>query len=542
MEIPFVGGGYSGRSTNLNAQVCQNWYLEIDQQEGKSPKALINTPGMLLWGTSGTASVVRGLYVWSGYLYAVVGNTLYRFDSIHLPTNVGTLGTSTGKVFMAGGTTHLCIVDGTDGYYQTAFPSTTLNTIIDVDFPSAPTSLTYQDGYFIVTKADSDSFFISASEDASSWDGLDFASAEDTPDDALVVVSRNRELWVFGEVTTEVLYNSGDTDFPFSRVSGGVFDYGIGSADSVTEGYEGLFILDNRYKVCEIDGYQRKIISTPQVEFQIQNYTVKNDAIGYSYTQEGHSFYVLTFPSESKTWCFDITTGIWHTRSSGLAGARHRSNCCAYFNGKTLVGDYLNGNIYELDLDTYTDIGATIQRKRTAQVVHNDRKKLFHSQLEIEFEAGVGSVTGRPVLTAVLTGDAVSSVTITDGGSGLSVAPQLIFTGGGGTGAVATATITAGVITLVTVITGGSGYTSAPTITVAGGTSDPQAMLDWSDDGGHVWGNEHWTGIGAIGEYKNRAVWRRLGTSRERIYRLTITDAVKPIVIGAHLEAVAGNA
>jgi hypothetical protein len=132
-----------------------------------------------------------------------------------------------------------------------------------------------------------------------------------------------------------------------------------------------------------------------------------------------------------------------------------------------LVGDSHSGDIYELSLDKYTDNGATIRRVRTAQVVHNDRKRLFHSQLEIEFEAGVGAVFGDD--------------------------------------------------------------------------SNPQAMLDWSDDGGHVWGNEHWTGIGAIGEYKNRAVWRRLGASRERIYRLTVTNAVKPIVIGAHLEAISAQ-
>jgi hypothetical protein len=291
-----------------------------------------------------------------------------------------------------------------------------------------------------------------------------------------------------------------------------------------------------------VTGYQSQIISTSQIEYQIQNYSTKSDAIGYAYTQEGHSFYVLTFPTEGKTWCYDITTGIWHTRSSGLTGGRHRSNCCIYFAGKNIVGDYVNGNLYELDLDTYTDFGSTIQRRRTAQVVHNNRKRLFHSQLEIEFESGVGSVTGRAQLTAVLTGDVVTSITIVDGGSGYSVVPTLYFTGGGGSGAVATATITAGVITATTVITGGTGYTSAPTITVAGGTSDPQAMLDWSDDGGHVWGNEHWVGIGAIGEYKNRAVWRRLGASRDRIYRLTVTDAVKPIVIGAHLEAQPSNA
>lgn len=540
-EIPFVGGAYSGRSTNLNAQVCQNWYLEVDQQEGKKPKALINTPGMVIFCTSGVAGEVRGLYPWKDYLYAAIGANLFKIDTSGTATNVGTFtATTTGKVWMAGGTTHLALVDGVNGYYRTS-GATTLTTITDSDFP-VPTSLAYQDGYFIVTQSGTDLFFISASEDASSWDGLDFASAEDTPDQSLLIINHNRELWIFGEETTEVFYNSGDTSFPFSRVSGGVFDVGCGAANSVVSGYEGMLFLDNKYRVRQVTGYQSNIVSTPQIEYQIQNYTTKSDAIGYTYTQEGHSFYVLTFPSESKTWVYDITTGVWHTRSSGMAGARHRSNCCAFFNGKNLVGDYQNGNVYELDLDTYTDFGSAIQRRRTAQVVHSDRKKLFHSQLEIEFEAGVGSTTGRATLTAVLTADVVTSVTITDGGSGYSTAPKLYFSGGGGSGAVATSTITAGVITAVTVITGGSGYTSAPTITVAGGTSDPQAMLDWSDDGGHVWGNEHWTGIGAIGQYKNRAVWRRLGASRERIYRLTITDGVKPIVLGAHLEAISANA
>ena len=541
MQIPFVGGAYSGRSTNLNAQVCQNWYLEVDQQDGKHPVALMPTPGAVLFSTTGTSAIVRGMFVWKSYLYAVVGDTLYKIATDGTASDVGTLGTSTGKVWIAGGTTHLMLVDGTDGYYRTE-AATSLTTITDVDFPTTPTSLAYQDGYFIVTEDGSDLFFISGSEDASSWDGLDFAAAEDTPDDALAVFSHNRELWIFGDHTTEIFYNSGDTDFPFSRVAGGVFKVGVGAVDSIAAGPEGIFGLDHRYQVRMIVGYQGQVISTPQIEYQIQSYTTKSDAIGYLYMQEGHSFYVLTFPSESKTWCYDITTGVWHTRSSGLAGGRHFSNCCALFDGKVLVGDWQDGNIYELDLGTYTDKGNTIVRKRAAQVIHQGRKRLFHSQLEVEFEAGVGSATGQASLTAVLTADVVTSVTITDGGSGYSVAPQLIFSGGGGSGAVATATLTAGVITAVTVITGGSGYTSAPTITVAGGTAEPQAMLDWSDDGGHIWGNEHWVSIGAIGEYRNRAIWRRLGSSRERIYRLTVSDAVKAIVLGATLDAHSGVA
>lgn len=534
IEIPFIGGGYAGRSRNLNAQVCQNLYLVQDKEGGKAPIALMGTPGVKAFSTTGTAGEVRGMLEWGDYLYVVVGATLYKVDSAGTAVNVGTLSTSTGKVWMAAGTTHICIVDGTAGYYQIA-GAVALTTITDVDFP-IPSSLTYQDGYFIVTEVDADAWYISASEDASSWDGLDFASAEDSPDDASVAISHRRELWLLGKKTTEVFYNSGNATFPFTRVAGAVIKIGLGAIGSAVAGTEGLFWLDDHYEVRMANGYEAQKISTDQIDYQISSYTTKSDAIGSVYTQEGHSFYVLTFPTESKTWVFDATTGVWHSRSSGLIGGRHRANCYAWFAGKVIVGDYSTGNLYELDLSTYTDLGDTIRRVRTAQPVHSTRELITFASLEIEFEAGVGLSTGMATLTAVLTAGVVTSVTIVDGGAGYTATPKLYFTGGGGTGAVATAALTGGVITGVTVITGGSGYTSAPTVTVAGGTQNPQAMLDWSDDGGHIWGNEHWTSIGRIGEYKYRSIWRRLGTSRNRIFRVTVSDAVKIVIIGAHLD------
>jgi len=76
----------------------------------------------------------------------------------------------------------------------------------------------------------------------------------------------------------------------------------------------------------------------------------------------------------------------------------------------------------------------------------------------------------------------------------------------------------------------------------SGQGSDPQIMLRWSDDGGHTWSNEHWTTLGGIGEYKTRAVWRRLGSARDRIYEAAITDPVKRALISASLRVSAGNA
>ena len=75
---------------------------------------------------------------------------------------------------------------------------------------------------------------------------------------------------------------------------------------------------------------------------------------------------------------------------------------------------------------------------------------------------------------------------------------------------------------------------------VTGQGSDPMAMLQYSDDGGHTWSSELWRSVGKIGKYQWRAVWNRLGSSRCRNYRLIVTDPVKWVVTGANLEVERG--
>ena len=69
-------------------------------------------------------------------------------------------------------------------------------------------------------------------------------------------------------------------------------------------------------------------------------------------------------------------------------------------------------------------------------------------------------------LTATVSGGAVASVTVTDGGRSYLGPLEVVFTGGGGADAAATATMADGVITGVTVTEGGTAYTSAPTVTI----------------------------------------------------------------------------
>jgi len=70
---------------------------------------------------------------------------------------------------------------------------------------------------------------------------------------------------------------------------------------------------------------------------------------------------------------------------------------------------------------------------------------------------------------------------------------------------------------------------------------DPQAMLRWSNDGGSTWSKEHWVSIGKVGKYNNRAIWRRLGWSRDRIFEVVVTDPIKAVIVSANLKASAGD-
>jgi hypothetical protein len=71
--------------------------------------------------------------------------------------------------------------------------------------------------------------------------------------------------------------------------------------------------------------------------------------------------------------------------------------------------------------------------------------------------------------------------------------------------------------------------------------NDPQAMLRWSNDGGSTWSNEHWVSIGKQGKYKNRAIWRRLGMARDRIFEVQVSDPINAVIVSANLKASAGD-
>ena len=240
--------------------------------------------------------------------------------------------------------------------------------------------------------------------DGSYVDPLVFATAVGSPDGVAAVEASHRELWVFGTSSVEVWYYVDSDVFPFMRIQGAYAELGCAAPYSVAKLDNGLYWLGADARgfgiVYRNQGYSGVRISTHAIEYAIQGYGNIEDAVGYTYQQEGHAFYVLNFPTANATWVYDVSTGAWHERAGFINGnfTRHRANCQCTFDYTTVVGDYENGNIYAFDLDVYADNGATqkwLRSWRALPTGQNNLKRTAQHGLQLECESGVGLITGQ---------------------------------------------------------------------------------------------------------------------------------------------------
>ena len=505
MKTPILGSSYVVRSVNAADNRMVNLFPEIIPEGGKEPAFLNRAPGLKLLNTIGTGPI-RGLWAFSpndGTGFVVSGIELYKINNSYTATLIGVV-SGTGPVSMSDNGTQLFIACNGPSYI---YNNTTnaFGQITDPDFPGAVT-VAYLDGYFVFNEPNSQKLWVTQLLDGTSIDPLDFASTEGSPDGLLAVVSNFREIWAFGTNSIEVWFDSGATDFPLQRIQGAFNELGCAAPYSIAKMDNGLFWLgrDRRGQgiVYRANGYTGQRISTHAVEWQIQQYDNMSDAIGYTYQQDGHSFYVLVFPSANTTWVYDVATQAWHERAGWSNGAftRHRGNCQMAFNNKILIGDFENGNLYSFDLTDYSDNGDIqkwLRSWRALPTGQNNLKRTAQHSLQLDIESGVG-LNGSMIAETIYLLTEDDEYLITENGDYLISDDTTPITQG----------------------------------------SDPQVMLRWSDDGGHTWSNEHWSPIGKIGEYYKRVFWRRLGMTlklRDRVYEISGTDPVKIDIMGAEL-------
>jgi len=377
---------------------------------------------------------------------------------------------------------------------------------------SGGTTVDIVDNYFVYSRPSSQQFGASDALSPVSQ-ALSFASKDGAPDNLVALIVDHREVYLLGEASSEVWVDVGAFPFPFQRIPGTSTQHGIAAQNSVSRlGDSFAYVSRNlrgQGQIMMMQGYKPTRISTHAVENSLVNQYI-DDAIAWTYQLEGHEVYVVSFPTINLTWAYDIASGMWHkwlyTDTTGTY-SRHRGNCCAEFQGMVLVGDYANGKIYELDKTNYTDDGINVRRLRRAPHLVTDFQRQYFEELQIQFQPGVGTTGLSQNQNLFIQAPYYIAP------NGILIIP-------------ATQTVVLGTQSAINSLTP---------------TTNPQAMLRWSDDGGSTWSNEHWTTIGALGKYQNRAIWRRLGQARDRVFEVVVTDPVKAVIVSANLKASGGE-
>lgn len=560
-DFGFVGGTYVARSIYQNSEECLNWYVEqlqVEREDGRGRMALYPVPGKTTLLQFPDQAEVRGLGVLSGstVMLAVCGSSVYNVTNGFSYTKVGTMASSSGPVSIADNGTWAMIVDGQSRYVYnwTTGYFTNLNSISFLGYivPSgggglltitsmvsglvglqqnvsgsgvsagqtitgfgtgigltgtynvsvsqtlgsvgSPVAMSTADGAFLSSNfvGEVDTFFVYTNPNSNEWGSsssgspgtpnygspssqpLSFSFKDGAADFTVALKVVNREICLLGERTYEWWVDQGTYPFPFTRLPGTSGQHGCAAAFSVSRLGESFAWLmkDDRGQcsVYKMAGYVPEKISTFAVDYAISQYPIVSDARAYSYTKDGHEFYVLNFPSADATWVFDGSTKFWHKRAwrdTNNILHRDRGNCGANYGNQIVIGDWQNGYLYSLQDNVYTDaLGVPMYRMRRAPHLTKDLHRVYYKSFQIQFQPGVGLPTGQG--------------------------------------------------------------------------SNPQCMLSWSDDGGSTFQNQILVNIGVQGAYKNRAIARRLGHARDRIFQVEITDPVNAVIVSAELEAEPG--
>lgn len=361
---------------------------------------------------------------------------------------------------------------GSSGLCQIALPFTPASLTRSI-------SATFQDGFGLCNERGTNFIWQSQVLDLSIWPALNFATADGESDNVEALLEINRLIFVVKQRTTEAWQDAGTAGFAFQALPSVLIEFGTVSWGSVARLGQSFMMLSRSTEgqgiVREIEGFNPKRISTHAIETLLATASTLEDAFAYTYQQEGHQFYVLTLPTANLTVVYDKTesvlTGIpiWYQWLTFAEGAfnRHWGNAFSFFNQTLVLGDYRNGNLYRINLNTLTDNGAQRKWIRSWRALQKPNPQpMRFASLWIDMQTGVGVPEG----------------------------------------------------------------------------TNPQVMLEWSDDGGNVWNTQLFEMAGATGQTAVRVKFNRLGSTRrnaglDRIFRLSSADQFPVCLIGAELDA-----
>jgi len=415
-DFGFCGPTYQAVSKVLDASRAINLYPEAGFPTSKSKAALIGTPGVLHWATL-PFGPVRALWPGVGRLFAVGGTHVYELNSL------GAIITDFGAIPGSDGVSPVQIFTG--GTNSSNAQSALMDSSVPAIFKVGPGIVSVLSNAWAVEFLDSFYFALGSpgteqnrikSSDPlnlSSWPVLNFADRSGNADLALNIAQVNGQLWIFGMKNLEVWANAGLSPFPLERIAGSTINTGVFAQYSIQKVGNIIMWLGASERgfgsVYRNDGLLPVRVSPPAIENMIASYQLGSagatQVTAFTYEEDGHLFYVLTFPAtlgnpNGSALAYDLTTGMWHERAhlkdDGVTLERPLYHCVASLSnfgggGATPInfaGAWNSGKIYKMGLQYFSDDGNPRMYVRTAPHVSDADRWMKHASLHVSADTG----------------------------------------------------------------------------------------------------------------------------------------------------------
>ena len=625
-RFDFCGGSYTLANVSADAQRALNLYSEIvESGDGRSKMTLLSAPGLASIAQLDAAP--RAQLEFNGRLFVVGGINFYEILLTSLPifgkpitpivvskailnpatplNNDGLIASIAANenqiILTSGGSVYIYYVNAmNDSVTGLPIAAGTFQQVPASNFtlssgPAPVKQVIFADSFFLALIANSQSIQISNVLDGYNWvPGGSIVAGVYTggvssqivvsvfPENVVGMAFDHRVVWMLGRKKMQG-YVSGDPYNIFSVQPGSFIEQGAIATFAISQIDNSVFWVSGDERGdgmgFRLNGLTPQRITTHAIELAWRSYAKRSDAVSYTYQENGHSFWVVLFPSANvgngATWVYDVATSLWHERdllnvTSG-ASLGHPSWNHSYWNGVHIVGDWRSANLYQMDMGLYDNAGVPMVKLRTAPHISTELEMIRYDKFTLDAETGVSATGQNPIVVQSPNGT-LWQIMVTDSGQlqtqpalPIQGTPQIILLsdptlasiwqiGVSNAGALTTtshpppAQPTAFPIvstTRATVWNMGVTLAGALTTTKFAGqfpslNLNPQVWLQFSDDGAHTWSNLQSRIMGTPGQFKTRVIWWRLGAARVRTFRISCADSIPLRIVDAYINAAPG--
>ena len=482
MKLPgFVGPAYRGSSPLADPEDLINWYVHpVDSPAPTNQYVYEPTPGLEERITV-PKTPIRALFQLPAATdinergFFVAGNGFYEFFSDMSVTLRGTLsgvGANPATISYNGDGGGQLLITSADMADSYDLSTNTITPITGL----AAFQGGMLNGYGLALDQITSTLRLSDLLDLTTWDPTQFAQRSIAPDPWRAMIVLYPRIYLFGSQTSEVWYDAGNFPFPFAPVQGILIQDGIEAPFSLEIADGAIYWLaknaSGTSRILRTSGYRPEVVSTTAVEDAIQ-----------AYAEAGRI-------DDAVAWTYQLDGHEFYLLNFPSAGV----TWCYDTSLPPEIGWHKRGTWISEDAE-FIALRPQYHAFVFGRHLVGDRETGTIYEMRNSYGTDVDSREIRRVRRTPL----------------LSREQQWIF-----------------FQQLQVFLQTGIG-------TVSGQGQNPVLMLRWSDDGGFTWSNQHTVPAGAMGQRSVRAIWRRLGRARSRVFEISVSDPVPWRLIDAYM-------